>query len=452
MEKAFSVELISYASLLKIEKVAFREDDMYLSVGQRNVKTGWVLFISCRTLDTVNILKKILEPLKKNKIVFRMIKNQLLQYALNAGAYGNTEVGKVISIFPETQTEAVEIASELCKLTNSYKGPVIPGALRLGSLIFTQYNFETFESNTTSIRSSPEVSKKPPFFVPKCYSVSRKRKLMIGKYYIPVELIASSPKGDIFKAINLKKLAFNWCLIKEGKSAALDDHFNREMKDRLLWQKEVLETICGEVQTPKVIDYFERDGSSFLVIEYIEGENLGKIIFDRLNGTTWREMENQVKIQLLVWYQEALDIVNEIHKKGFVHRDITDSNFLVLTDGSVCIIDFELSFNLESKLPNPPFVLGSYGYAAPEQLNYAIPHQKEDVYSMGALLCYLLSGLQPINFINTNPNVTTAKLHRLTGNAELTKLVSRCLHLQRKSRPELHTLKEGIQKYLLTIK
>jgi serine/threonine protein kinase len=451
MERAFTIHLQPFAPLLKNERIAFREINKRLVVGNNDNKPGWILYISCKTVDTIEILKRILSILKKSNVCFILIKDQLLQYALNAGAYGNNEVGKVMSIYPKSENQAIELASELCNLTDSYRGPVIPEALKLGNIIYAQFNFGIIDGQSEEIKSATNILKNCPFNIPQCFRLTNKRKRIIGKYYVPVQLLASSPKGDIYKAICLKKLAFNWCLIKQGKPAALDDHFNREMKDRLLWQKEVLKSISNHVITPKVIDYFEKDGSSYLVMDFVEGINLGKLIFEKHKGTTWRELTNPIKIQLMQWFQKAIDLVVQIHKRGFVHRDITDSNFLVLPDGNLCIIDFELSYDIENQLPNPPFVLGSYGYAAPEQLQYAVPDPKEDVYSMGALLCFLLSGLQPVKFINENPSVTTAKLYRLSGDLELTRLVSRCLHLQRKSRPDLETLREGISKYLLSI-
>lgn len=451
MEKAFTIHLAAFAPLLKNEKIAYRRVNHHLVVGDSPIRPGWILYISCKTADTINLVPLILDTLKKNKASFSLIKDQLLQYALNAGAFGNSEVGKVFSIYPASANQAIALASELSRLTDKFTGPVIPEALKLGNTVYAQ--FATAGTGEEMIfKSHADTLKENPFDIPKQFRGRHKKRAILGKYYVPVQLLSTSPKGDIFKAINLKNLAFNWCLIKQGKPSALDDQFNREMKDRLLWQKEVLDIISDQVITPKVIDYFEDDDSGYLVMDYVEGTNFGHLIFDQHNGATWPELSNAVKIQLLERYQKAIDIVIAIHQLGFVHRDITDSNFIVLPDGNLCIIDFELSYHMESQRPNPPFILGSQGYAAPEQLQYAVPDPKEDVYSMGALLCYLLSGLQPIHFIHENQNITTAKLHRLSKNPELTQLISRCLHQDRKSRPGLQALKAGISAYLLTLK
>lgn len=450
MEKAFTIHLKAFAPLLKNERIAYREVDNHLIVGNPDRQPGWVLYLSCKTTDTIEILELILDVLKKSKVSFSLIKDQLQQYALNAGAYGNHEVGKVLAIYPISENQATELATELCSLTATFTGPVIPEALQLGNTIYSQ--FAVHNGKEIIFKPSTGTLKKNPFDIPKQFRQPKRRKRVLGKYYIPVQLLTSSAKGDVFKAINLKDFAFNWCLIKQGKPAALDDQFQREMKDRLLWQKQVLDAIAGHVMTPKVIDYFENEGSGYLVMDYVEGTNLGQLIFEKHRGASWPALSGSVKIQLLEWYQKAIDIVISIHQMGFVHRDITDSNFIVLPDGSLCIIDFELSYNIQNQVPDPPFILGSLGYAAPEQLQYAVPDMKEDVYSMGALLCYLLSGLQPKEFIHENQNITAAKLHTLTKDPGLVKLVSLCLHKDRKSRPSLEALGTGISKYLSTLK
>ncbi len=175
-------------------------------------------------------------------------------------------------------------------------------------------------------------------------------------------MIRSSAKGDIYKGVNIKGWDFNWCLIKQGKPSALDDHFGRDMKDRLLWQKEVLEDIAGNVPTPRFLDFFERHDHSYLVMEYAEGEPLGQKVIEVLQGRTWLGLKTDEKKQLLRWYMETLKITEKVHQKGYVHRDISDMNFIILKDNSLCIIDFELSYCLSRKKPAAPFVLGTRIY------------------------------------------------------------------------------------------
>ncbi|WP_179412689.1 serine/threonine protein kinase [Mucilaginibacter sp. E4BP6] len=452
MQKAIVVQLVSFAPLLNGEGIRYREDKTCLTIGDMSNYTGWVIFLSCRTLETIYVIKTVLPLLKNAKASYRLIKNQEQQYRLNSGAFGETEVGKVITIFPCSEQSAIDLSVTLTRATNRYKGPVVPDALRIGSVVFLQVARAIPNESGVNIQLSHPGKMKIPFTVPKEYQIKKKRKIIIGKYFIPVELLRASPKGDIYKAINLKNLAFTWCLIKQGKPVALDDHFNREMKDRLLWQKEVLQLLSPHIYTPSVLDFFEEDGSSYLILDFAEGESISKLIHDKLKGLTWKEINFLDKDLILGWFLKSLEIVQKVHAAGYVHRDISDSNFLVMEDGNICIIDFELSYSLEKQEPNPPFLLGTFGYAAPEQLQMYVADPKEDIYSFGALLAFMITGIHPIELIEENINNTKAKLYRLTGSPELVKIILNCLEVSRKDRPELITIHQTIKRHTETLK
>ena len=448
MEKAFTVQLTSYAPLLKREGIRFREEEKSLTTGQIQARGGYVLFISCRTLDTPAMLQAVLPVLKGSDTAFRLIKNQLLQYRLNAGAFGDEEAGKVVSVFPCAVTEAIALAAELCRLTASFKGPVVAGAQRIGTVVYVQ---QVHQGPADELLLAEPDHRHFPFPVPRPFGQKKKRTVLLGRYFLPVQLLRSSAKGNIYKAINLRRLSFTWCLVKQGNPVALDDHFDRDMKDRLQWQRQVLNELSAEVLTPAVIDFFEQDESSYLVLQYAEGESLHHLVKEQLNGKQWKALDSRVQQRLLNLYLQALTLVSRIHHAGYVHRDITDSNFLVGPDGTVCVIDFELSYSLKRKQPNPPFLLGTFGYAAPEQLEHALPDEKEDVYSLGALLAFVLTGCSPQELITPDQRLLRTKLLRLTGCAGLTDLIIRCLHGHRKHRPELDTIQQVIQTHLYTL-
>lgn len=445
MEKAFFIQLISYAPLLKAARIIFKEDEKCLNVGKITAST-YALFISCRTLDTPEMLNDVLPLLKSSQVPFRLIKNQNLQYRLNAGSFGENEAGKAISIFPNTVIEAIALANRICEATEKYKGPIIPEAQRIGKIVFVQ--MVTLLGNNIKL-TMPNV-RNLPFTIPKLYLAKKKNNSILGRFFLPVQILRSSPKGNIYKGINLKRLAFNWCTIKQGNPVALDDHFDRDMRDRLLWQKEAIEQLSPTVYTPHIIDYFEKNESSYLVLNFADGESFGHIVREILAGTEWTKVGNEKKSRLIGYFLRILDLVNSIHEQEFVHRDITDSNFLVMDDDSVCIIDFELSYSLREQRPDPPFLLGTYGYAAPEQLQYALPDITEDIYSLGALLSFTISGCQPHEFLATTPQIIKAKIQRLSGSNQIAAIISKCLQHSRKDRPTIAEIRTVVLCYLET--
>jgi serine/threonine protein kinase len=444
MKSAFTVHLTNYHSILQCAGIRYQEDAKTLIVGNMVPSWGYAIFISCRTVGTEELLNAVLPILSKVGSPFRLIKSQLLQYRLNAGAFGDLEVGKVMSIFPRSQDEATRIIAGVNAASDNLKGPIVANALRIGNLIYVQAVKKV--NNKIELRL-PDL-KSSPFKTSKQYEVKRQSKFL-GRY-LNVQTIRNTPKGGVFKAINLNNFSFSWCLIKEGRPNALDDHFDRDMTDRLRWQKEVLHQLASHVTTAKVIDFFQKRDYSYLVIEYAEGTLFGRTVSDTFNRKTWRLLDTLSRSYLLKLYLKAVAIVAEIHTQGFIHRDITEGNFIILTDGRLCILDFELAFNVNTGQPDPPYLLGTIGYASPEQLQYCWPQYSDDIYSLGALLIFVLTGTHPKDFIESENRTTRKKLNEMTGDKVLTDLAMRCIDRQADRRPAviiiIHTLLNEIDK------
>lgn len=445
MKKAFTLQLVSYNQFLRAEGFTFEEDNKTLTVGKMVPHWPYAIFISCRTTGTAELLMSILPVLKSIGCPFRLIKSQLLQYRLNAGAFGELEVGKVISIFPADQTSAIAFVEYVNAGTGHLKGPVIENTLRLGNLVYLQ----SLKTVGETILLGMPSTKSLPFNIPRKFQPLRDQKWLSFRY-LKVETLRRSPKGDVIKAIDLRWLSFSWCLIKEGKPVALDDHFERDMEDRLLWQRTVLETIQDRVNTPRVLDFFKKKDHSFLVLEYAEGMPFGKAVTEMLQKREWKDTGRSIQKTLLGYYLQIVGLVNSLHELGFIHRDITEGNFIIQPEGKLCILDLELSYHTEKGMPAPPFVLGTPGFASPEQMQLGVPEYTDDIYSLGALLCFMLTGQHPYKFLDETPRSVEKKLLRLTANHALTNLAMRCLHLKPGKRPSITSLLDTIQNIVQT--
>lgn len=277
-----------------------------------------------------------------------------------------------------------------------------------------------------------------------------KTPLIIGKYYVLTQLLKSSTKGNIYQAVSLKNFSFRRCVIKQGIQKALLDQYNRDMKDRLLWQQSVLQDLVS-IATPGYIDYFEEKEHGYLVMQYVDGVSLFEVVKDCYQDKTWQTLDLHNRKKLLLLFISALDLVFGIHQKGYVHRDITDSNFMILKDGTLCILDFELSYSVGLRQPKHPFLLGTFGYVAPEQLKYAKPDYKEDIYSLGALLCFILTNIPPVQFITSNLYKAERELNKITGDRAFSKIIISCLSSKRFERPAIISLKNAVLTYLNTL-
>jgi serine/threonine protein kinase len=156
------------------------------------------------------------------------------------------------------------------------------------------------------------------------------------------------------------------------------------------------EAICASaINHPNIVTVYElgRDqGTDFIVMEYVLGETLNRLIPKR-----------GLPIQTCIRYgfQIALAL-SAVHSRGMVHRDLKPANFVVKEDGTVKLLDFGLAklvrdtrrCQLQNKPPDTceGTILGTVGYMSPEQVRGTTADRRSDIFSFGAILYELLTG------------------------------------------------------------
>ena len=84
-----------------------------------------------------------------------------------------------------------------------------------------------------------------------------------------------------------------------------------------------------------------------------------------------------------------------VHALGIVHRDINPSNIIIDPIGKAVIIDFAISRTVKKNQPSDTQILGTQGYAAPEQFGFNQTDPRTDIYALGVLVNYMLTGHLP---------------------------------------------------------
>ncbi len=127
----------------------------------------------------------------------------------------------------------------------------------------------------------------------------------------------------------------------------------------------------------------------YLVLEYIDGENLRR----RIGG------QQPVPVELaLDWGRQIADALRYLHSHGIVHRDLKPENVLVTADGTLRLMDFGTAFLDGAKRLTWRHVgesLGTPDYMSPEQIKGGRGDDRSDIYSWGVLMYEVLTGRVP---------------------------------------------------------
>src|ERR1019366_2323410 len=131
---------------------------------------------------------------------------------------------------------------------------------------------------------------------------------------------------------------------------------------------------------------------------------------------------------------QLCSVLDYLHTRQppIIFRDLKPTNIMRTWHGQLYLIDFGIARHFKPGQAKDTIPFGSPGYAAPEQYGKAQTSSLSDIYSLGTLLHYLLSGIDPTN----NP-LTFSPLHltNLAGGTELEDLVMSMISLQPARRP-----------------
>ena len=142
-----------------------------------------------------------------------------------------------------------------------------------------------------------------------------------------------------------------------------------------------------------VYGFIEFDSQFGIVMEYVDGESLEKVIF--------RNHHLHI-FDVIFIMNQLLDGIGYAHSKGFIHRDIKPSNIIVNSEGIVKIMDFGISKSVEgeSDLSQTSARIGTIYYMSPEQIKGKNVNKTSDIYSIGCTIYDMLTGQPPFDSKN----------------------------------------------------
>ena len=129
----------SYSNITTKFGLSCAAEDYYLFVGNLRQIQGWILHLSTIAKQIPSLLKVVLPILKKEAVPFKLVANQSIAKSVLGGGFGYTKIGKIISIYPESEQQALKLANELISKTAELRGPRVLTDRHLGNIVYTRY-------------------------------------------------------------------------------------------------------------------------------------------------------------------------------------------------------------------------------------------------------------------------------------------------------------------------
>jgi serine/threonine-protein kinase len=192
-----------------------------------------------------------------------------------------------------------------------------------------------------------------------------------------------------------KRLVGRRCAIKENRTDAnASPEFQTQVREQFLAEASVL-ALLDHPGLPKVSDYFIENNREYLVMDYVDGEDLESALL--------RSRQPLPEESVLVWMDQVLDALAYLHgqrPRPIIHRDIKPANIRVNLQGKAKLVDFGLVKLLDSSSPQTKAELrgiGTPAYAPLEQFASSDDHTdaRSDIYALGATMYHLLTNLHP---------------------------------------------------------
>ena len=165
--------------------------------------------------------------------------------------------------------------------------------------------------------------------------------------------------------------------------------------------RRLLPVLCPHL--PQIMEAAEQDGQTAVLEEYVQGDTLAELLM----GARLTEREaRQVTMQLC----QALHV---LHSMGAVHRDVKPEN-VILRGSDAVLIDFDAARIYKDESESDTQVLGTTGFAAPEQYGIFQSDERADIFSLGVLLNIMLTGKHP------SREMTAGKMGRIVRKCTMT--------------------------------
>ena len=204
---------------------------------------------------------------------------------------------------------------------------------------------------------------------------------VINSTYEILEEIGKGGMSVVYKARHIR-LNTVW--------AVKEVHRSEKENIDLLAEANILKKL-NHPSLPRIVDIFEDEKNIYIVEDFVTGDSLQKVI----------EKEKVIdEARLKEWFMTLCDVLIYLHHQKpnpIIYRDMKPANVMLQNDGTLKLIDFGIAREYKLENRSDTTVVGTRGYAAPEQYGTSQSDARTDIYSLGVTMYYLATGKSPFD-------------------------------------------------------
>ncbi len=250
---------------------------------------------------------------------------------------------------------------------------------------------------------------------------------LLQQRYVIVGQAGKGGMGAVYQAVDTRE-THRRVAIKEMSQGHLSDAGLAEATAQFQREAALLGRL-SHPNLPHIYDAFNERGRSYLVMDFVDGKTLLQL----LKESGFRPLP---VAQVLGYALQLCDVLAYLHQQHppIIFRDLKPTNVMVTANGHVFLIDFGIARIFKEGQEQDTALLGSPGYAAPEQHGSAQTNPRSDLYSLGATLHCCLTGRDPYH---AGDRFTFPPVRQYNPQApvELDQLIQRLLALDERQRP-----------------
>lgn len=417
---------IQFGLLLKEYSVSRYEDSIWAFPNYpHHIKSnyGWKIHISAILTNAIQIARKFFTLNQKYNFDFKIISSIPYLEQMNMGYFGNSQVGKFITIYPD-QSAVTETLELLYYYFHDDVG------IRVGSDISYKQGLNVYYRYGTLLDDIRNIDKrdktlKPNSNVERIYDYRLKRYNSLPTRFLILKAIKQNGPSGVFLALDLQtelKVVIRYAeKYYNIESAGIDE------RDRLISASSLLEKdfVRNSNFFETVVDAFYVSDAFFVVTEYISGHNLDELAKSGQLGSY--SLSERLEI-----FRNVLKGIYILNENTVIFRDLSFSNVILCPNHTIKIIDFGYAISPSGLASFAGLTLnpaGTYGFFDPETI---LDERKLDLYSLGKLLYYIVFPQSYLNYTSKiNSDSTYWQIKEYVFESEQYQLPKRIAELYR---------------------